>query len=82
MVPRAGLPAPEQAEARAMPADHGVWLDDDKHVRPARPQARQNEPEGPVCHADAGPTRRVPKVNQLLTKGEVFESQLRMGTES
>ncbi len=26
-------------------------------------QARQNEPEGPVCRADAGPTRRVAEVD-------------------
>jgi hypothetical protein len=55
--------------------------DADKHIRPARPQARQDEPEGPVCHTDAGPARRVPKVGQLRAKGEVFERQLRSGAE-
>jgi hypothetical protein len=45
-------------------------------------QARQKEPEGPVCHADAGPTRRVPEVGQLLAKREVFERQLGTGVES
>jgi hypothetical protein len=44
-------------------------------------QALQNEPESPVCHADAGPTRRVPKDGQLLAKGEIFENQLRAGAE-
>ena len=44
-------------------------------------QALQNEPESPVCHADAGPTRRVPKDGQLLAKGEIFEHQLRAGAE-
>ena|ERR1019366_861394 len=30
----------------AVPADDGVWLDDDQDIRPARPQPRESEPEG------------------------------------
>src|ERR1019366_5482674 len=50
------LPTPEKAEASAVPADDGVWLDDDQDIRPARPQARQNEPKGAVGHAHAWAT--------------------------
>jgi hypothetical protein len=42
---------------------------------------RQNEPERPVHHVDARPTRRVPEIGQLLAKGEVFEHQLRTDAE-
>ena len=44
----ARLPAPEQAEAGAMPADHGVGLDDDEGVGPAGPDLREDNPEGAV----------------------------------
>ena len=37
--------SPEEAEAGPMPADHGVGLDDDEDVRPARPEPGKDEPE-------------------------------------
>ena len=64
-----------------MPADDGLRLDDDKDVRPARPQARQNEPKGSVDLAQARAARGASEVGQLLAKGEVFERQLRAGAE-
>jgi hypothetical protein len=64
-----------------VPADDGLRLDDDKDVRPARPQARQNEPKGSVDLAQARAARGASEVGQLLAKGEVFERQLRAGAE-
>jgi len=64
-----------------VPADDGLRLDDDKDVRPARPQARPTEPKGAVGHAHAWATRCAPEVGQLLAKGEVFERQFRAGVE-
>ena len=65
-------PTPEMAEASAVPANDGVWHDDDMHVCPARPEAKENEPQSAVGHAHAWATRCAPEVGQLLPKGEVF----------
>jgi hypothetical protein len=63
---RAGLPAPEKTETGAVPADHGIWLDDHQDVRPARPEPGEHEPEGAVGLAEAWAARRAPQVGQLL----------------
>jgi hypothetical protein len=42
------LPGPIQLEARALPADDGRGLDDGDGIRPATPQARQQDPEQAV----------------------------------
>jgi len=78
---RARLPLPEQAEPGPVPADHGVWLDNDKHVRPARPEARQNEPEGTVALAQARAAGCALEVGQLLAQGEVLDCEVRAGAE-
>ena len=31
-----------------MPADHGLWLDHDQHLRPPGPKLAQRNPEQPV----------------------------------
>ena len=45
------LPTPKQAEASPVPADDGVWFDDDQRVRPARPEMGEYDPEGAVTLA-------------------------------
>ena len=72
---------PEQAEAGPVPADHGVWLDNDKHVRPARPEPGENEPEGAVTFAQARAGRDALEVGQLLAQGEVLDCEVRAGAE-
>ena len=42
------LPGPEELEAGPLPSDHGGGLDDGDGVRPAAPQAGQQDPEQPV----------------------------------
>jgi hypothetical protein len=64
-----------------VPADHGVWLDDDKHVRPARPEPGENEPEGAVTLAQARAAGGALEVGQLLAQGEVLECEVRAGAE-
>ena len=75
------LPAPEKAESSAVPADDGVWLDDDQHIRPARPQAGESEPEGPVNPSQAWASGGAPEVGELLAKSEVFECEVSSGAK-
>src|SRR5450631_177954 len=76
------FPSPEQAETGAVPADHGVWLDHDQRVRPAGPDAGEDQPERAVALAQTGAARCPPQVGQLLAKGKVLESKVRAGTEN
>jgi hypothetical protein len=62
-----------------VPADHGVWLDDDQHVSPAGPEARQDEPEGTVDFEQARASCGVLEVGHLLAEGEVFQKQVLAG---
>jgi hypothetical protein len=72
---------PEQAEAGPVPPDHGVWLDNDKHVRPARPEPGKHEPEGAVTLAQARAAGCALEVGQLLAQGEVLDCEGRAGAE-
>jgi len=64
-----------------MPADYGVWLDNDKHVRPARPESGEDEPERAVDSAQAGAARGAPQVGQLLAQGEVLQGEVGAGAK-
>jgi hypothetical protein len=64
-----------------VPADHGVWLDDDQHVRPAGPESGQDEPEGTVDLEQAWASSSALEVGQLLTEGEVLQGQVLAGPE-
>src|SRR5450631_420650 len=75
-------PSPEQAEAGAVPADHGVRLDDNQHVRPARPETGEDHPERAVAVAQARAARRTTQIGQLLAESQVLDGQIRAGTEA
>ena len=77
----ARLPPPEQTEAGPVPPDHGVWLDNDKHVRPARPEPGKHEPEGAVTLAQARAAGCALEVGQLLAQGEVLDCEVRAAME-
>jgi len=64
-----------------VPADHGVWLDNDKHIRPARPEPGKHEPEGAVTFVQARAGRGALEVGQLLAQGEVFDCEVRAAAE-
>jgi len=64
-----------------MPADHGVWLDDDQHVRPAGPEPGQDEPESTVDRVQARASSSALEVGQLLAEGEVLQKQVLAGLE-
>ncbi len=44
----ARLPTPVEPEAVAVPANHGVWLDDQHARTPVRPEPVQPDPENPI----------------------------------
>src|SRR5271166_7108442 len=46
--PRSAVPAPVQAEALSVPADHGLPADKEESLTPSRPKARKPGPEHPV----------------------------------
>jgi hypothetical protein len=54
---RSRLPAPEETEAGPVPADQGVWLDDNQHVRPARPEPEEDDPEAAIARAQTPAAR-------------------------
>ena len=64
-----------------MPAQHGVWLDDDQDIGPARPEQGKDQPERAVAVAKAGADRFAAQVRQLLAKGQVLDRQVHVGTE-
>src|SRR4030095_14804945 len=45
---RHGDRTPVATESLAVPADHGLWLDDDESVLPSRPEPREGDPEGAI----------------------------------
>src|ERR1700719_4603749 len=45
---RSGPPAPVEAKAGAMPADDGLWLDNEEDIGPSGPDAAQGGPKQPV----------------------------------
>ena len=76
-----GPPSPEEAEAGAMPAQYGFWLDDDERVGPAGPNSGKTNPKravgGPQVRSDRGPTQGC----QLLSQRQVLEGELGAGKE-
>jgi hypothetical protein len=43
------LPAPEQAKANSVPAQEGLWLEDDRRVEQGREQAVEANEDQTVC---------------------------------
>ena len=78
---RAGLPSPDETETGTVPADHGVWPDDDQHLRRARPESGEDEPEDAVDSAQERAARGAPQVGQLLAQGEVLKGEVGLGAE-
>ena len=64
-----------------MPANHGVGLDDDQRVDPARPDSEQSHPEAPVGIGQFRPGFLVLQNGELLTESQVFEDEIRAGSE-
>ena len=76
----ADSPRPEQAEAFTMPGDNCFGLDDRQGGFPGfpvAPQAKQPDPEDSISGRQFQPFgSRPPQDGELLSQGEVFQSQL------
>jgi hypothetical protein len=60
----------------AVPADHGVWLDQDERVCPAGPDPGQEQPEGSIGWAQSRPWCGPAQGDKLLAEGEVVKGEL------
>ena len=77
----AALPGPEELEAGPLPPDHGRGLDDGDGIRPAAPQAGQQDPEQAVGGPQAWTRRGALEDGQLVPQREVLEHQGALGPD-
>jgi len=70
-----GEKGPVEAEARAMPADHGVGLDDGERALPPGPEPAKYDPEDPIRGSDQG---SLPggEGGELLAERQVLEDEI------
>ena len=71
------LPTPELPESPVAPAEDGFRPDQDEGRAPLVPDPRRDHPEDPVGMAQPGPGALAMKDGELLTEGEIFQSQAR-----
>ena len=76
------LPGRVEPEALAMPADHGLGLHDDQGVLPVRQQTRERDPECAVRFLQLGAFGLALHNGQLLSQGEVLESEFALRPEA
>ena len=85
----AGRPGPcrrlfqvqNEPEAGPLPPDDGLGLDDGDGLRPAAPQAGEQDPEQAVGGSQAWTRRGALEDGQLVPQGEVLEHQGALGPE-
>ena len=68
----AALPPPVEAEALAVPANHGLGLDDHESGAPIGPEPREPHPEQTVASEKVWTSARAKRDSELLPQGEVF----------
>ena len=74
--PASGKGSPVEAEALAVPADHGLGLDDDQNSLPARPEPVECDPEGAIKGCEPRPGSRLGVGGELLAKGQLDDRLL------
>jgi hypothetical protein len=75
----AGLPAPEQAPALAMPAHDRLWCDEGQMVAPVGAESASEDPQQLVPEAKPSTwsvSRRTSEHRELMAQEKVFERQL------
>jgi hypothetical protein len=77
----AALAGPEEREAGALPPDDGLGLDDGDGLRPAVPQAGEQDAEQPVRGSQAWTRRGALEDGQLVPQRQIFEHQGASGSE-
>jgi hypothetical protein len=60
-----------------VPAEDGLRLDQDEGRAPLILEPRQADPEGPLNRSEPGPLGFSVENGELLTEGEILQSQLR-----
>ena len=64
-----------------MPADDGVWLDDNHSIGPAGPDPRESDPENAVGQVEERARRRLAPGGELLAEGEILACELGASAE-
>src|SRR5271166_4987434 len=78
---RSRSPRPISRKAATMPGDDRRRLDDRQRIRPTPPKSGDDNPEGSVDRTEAWTSRRATQDRKLLAKHEVFQDEIRPGTE-
>jgi hypothetical protein len=68
--------SPVEAEALAVPADHGLGLEDDENLFPSRPEPEQSNPESAIKGCEPRPGSRLGVGGELLAKGKLDDRLL------
>ena len=78
----AALPGPEELEAGPLPSDHGRGLDDGDGIRPAGPQAGQQDPEQAVGGSQPWTRHGALEDDQLVPQRKVLEHEGALGPDT
>ena len=54
-----------------MPADHGLWLNDDESALPSRPEPREGDPEGAIQQREMRSRMSMHEDRELLAQREL-----------
>ena len=79
--PASGKSSPVETEALAMPADHGLGLDNDQDFLPARPEPVEHDPEGAIKGCEPRSGSRLGVDRELLAKGQLDDRVLPASSE-
>jgi hypothetical protein len=71
-----GDQTPVQAEAGAMPADHGLGSDHHESLLPSGPELAGERPEEFVERAELGPGMPALQYRELLSKRQIFKQKV------
>ena len=64
---------PPASEPLSMPADNGVWLDDDERRAPVPPRVSECHPKQAISRTERGALDRAREYGQLLTECHILE---------
>jgi hypothetical protein len=65
----------------AVPADHGLWLNDEESASPSRPEARQGDPEGAIDGREARSWVPIDVDRELLAERELDDRLVALAPE-
>jgi hypothetical protein len=62
--------------AAKVPLNHGLWLDEEKHIGPSGPHPAQGDPEQAVSGRDPPTPTAAGEDSELLPQGEVLDQKV------